>query len=236
MANESKNVAQRGDNEVKSLYNFMTQMNANPVRTQNLFEMRVFVPVEMNAAGIYRGLDGNSLTRYLNPNFTYYGTGFELPARTLQYADVGFKGFTVPVPTVMRMDQEHTVTINSDINGDMRRAFLGWQALTMNPQIDAAGGYFEGARRLENSGKLFITLLDPVYGTPNQAIETYTIYGVTIESVGTMTLSNTESGIATFQVKFRSQYWQYGLEGNERKWGVKIKEPKGVKLEYTDIN
>ena len=127
-------------NETQSLYNFMTQLNNNSVRTQNLFEMRIFLPDEWRATHVYK-VSGSDLTRYLNPNFTFYGTGFQIPDRSLQYADVGFKGFTVPVPTVMKMTQDHTVTINADINGNMRRAFLMMQALTMNGQINENGGY-----------------------------------------------------------------------------------------------
>ena len=195
---------------VQSLYNFMEALNSNNVRTQNLFEMRVFIPHILDNGG--GCIDGTLLTRYLNPNFTFYGTGFPLPARDLQYAEVGFKGYNVPVPTVMRMTQEHTVTINADINGDMRRAFLAWQSLTMNPQIDPNGGYFEGHRHLSESAKIRISLLDPVYDAPNRIIETYTIHGVTVASVGTMQFSNTSSELATFDVTFRSQYWQYGID------------------------
>jgi len=196
----------------ESLYKFMNALNQNNVRTQNLFEMRVFIP---NALTDKRGITGTALTKYLNPNFTFYGTGFELPARTLQYADVGFKGFTVPVPTVMKMTQEHSVTINADINGEMRRAFLAWQALTMNPQIDDNGGYFEGNRHLADSSKIRISLLDPIYGEPGHVIETYTLFGVTVQEVGTMTFSNTASDVATFNVTFKSQYWQYGQGSTE---------------------
>lgn len=211
----------------------MTQLNKDSVRTQNLFEMRVFIPDSLERSAKKRSLN---LTQFLNPKFTFYGTGFQLPARTLQYTDVGFKGFTVPVPTVMKMDQEHNVTINADINGDMRRAFLAWQALTMNPQIDADGGYFEGNRRLQDVSKLYISLLDPTYSAPHQVIETYTIYGVTIESVGAMQFSNTASDLATFEIKFRSQYWQYGV-GKEVGRGYALQPTEtGLDLYAVDIH
>lgn len=195
------------NNSVQSLYQFMTQMNRNNVRSNNLFEMRVFLPLSLRMEG---GQIGKAITEYLNPNFTFYGQGFELPGRTIQYQDVGFKGFTVPVPTVVKMDQEHTVTINCDIKGDMRRAFLAWQSTTINPTIEDGKGYFEGNRHLNASSMIKIYLLDPEYGSPQKITDVYTIFGVTVENVGTMTLSNTEANIATFQVKFRSQYWQYG--------------------------
>lgn len=198
--------------DTHSLYQFMDQLNRNSVRTQNLFEMRVFIPLDLRDD---KGNNGKILTKYLNPNFTYYGKGFELPSRTMQYADVGFKGFTVPVPTVLRMTQEHNVTINADINGDMRRAFLAWQALTMNPQINDRGGYFEGNRRLKDSSMIKIALLDPLYNDIHRVMEVYTLYGVTIQEVGAMSFSNDESGVATFPVTFKSQYWQYGASNAE---------------------
>ena len=211
-------------NKVQSLYNFMETLNKNNVRTQNLFEMRVFIPTSLTNLKV----TGNELTKYLNPNFTFYGQGFELPARTIQYADVGFKGFTVPVPTVMKMTQDHSVVINADINGEMRRAFLTWQSLTMNPQIDDNGGYFEGNRHLSESSKIRISLIDPLYGDPRRVIETYTLYGVTIQEVGTMTFSNTVSDVATFTVQFKSQYWQYGFgdsNGENTNEALKRSEP-----------
>ena len=197
----------------QSLYNFMTQLNKNTVRTQNLFEMRIFLPMDWKANPVYKA-GGKDLTKFLNPRFTFYGTCFELPSRTMQYENVGFKGFTVPVPTVLRMTQEHSVTINSYINGDMRRAFLMMQALTMNGQINEDGGYFEGNRLLKNSAKIYISLLDPTYKEKHQVMETYTLYGVTVAEVGTMNFSNTEAGLATFTVQFKSQYWQYGMDSD----------------------
>lgn len=193
--------------QTQSLHQFMTRLNENSVRTKNLFEMKVHVP-DIGTSGKYAS--GIDITRYLNPNFTYYGQGFDVPSRTIQYTDVGFKGFKVPVPTIVQMAQEHTVTLNADINGEMRRAFLAWQALTINPQIDSDGGYFEGNRLLEDTGKIYIHLLDPTYRDKHRTVESYTIYGVTVEDVGQLSFSNTDSSLATFTVKFRSQYWQYG--------------------------
>lgn len=200
---------------IQSLYNFMDQLNKNNVRTQNLFEMRIFIPDELVAYVKNNVINGSALTKFFNPNFTFYGTNFTLPNRQLQYAEVGYKGFTVPVPTVMKMTQEHTVTINADIDGEMRRAFLAWQALTMNPQIDADGGFFEGNRHLDQSSRIYIHLLDPEYGDAQKITETYTLYGVTVGEVGTMDFSNTGSELATFTVQFKSQYWQHGIPNGD---------------------
>lgn len=198
----------------KSLNNFMEALNNNNVRTQNLFEMRVYVPTAADGIVLPSWITRDDLNNYLSGKFTFYGQGFQLPGRSFEYANVGFKGFTVPVPTVMKMTQEHTVTINADINGNMRRAFLAWQAITMNPTIASGEGYFEGNRHLKNSGKIQILLLDPIYGNPDNIVDVYTLYGITISDVGTMTFSNTGSDIATFDVTFKSQYWQYGPSDN----------------------
>lgn len=213
--------------EVQSLYNFMTTLNGNNVRSNNLFEMRVFIPDDLKYKA---GKQGNYLTRFLNPNFTFYGQGFEIPGRNITYQDVGFKGFTVPVPTVIKMDQEHTVKINCDIKGEMRRAFLLWQALTINPQINSDGGYFEGNRLLNGSSMIKIYLLDPTYDKRDKITEVYTIFGVTVEKVGSISVSNTEANIATFDVTFKSQYWQYG-DSNDGKGYSTFEALSGAKPE-----
>lgn len=189
----------------ESLYKFMNALNKNNVRTQNLFEMKVFIPQNLRNA---TGDNGHILTDFFNPNMTFYGQNFSLPGRTINSVPVGFKGFTVPVPTTMSMDQQHTVTMNADINGDLRRAFLAWQACTMNPQIDKNGGYFEGNRHLDNTSKIYIALIDPTFEDSHSVQDIYEIDGVFISNVGAMNFSNTESGLATFDVQFTSQYWQ----------------------------
>jgi len=215
----------------ESLYNFMQAMNKNNVRTQNLFEMKVFIPQELKNAS---GAQGHILTNFFNPNMTYYGQNFSLPGRTINNVPVGFKGFTVPVPTTMSMDQQHTVTVNADINGDLRRAFLAWQACTMNPQIDRNGGFFEGNRHLNNTSKIYIALIDPSFEDKHSVQDIYEIDGVFISNVGPMNFSNTESGIATFDVQFTSQYWQVvdtkrPTEGSEvlTDWTNRLKADSG---------
>ena len=197
----------------KSLYEFMSQLNQDNVRTQNLFEMKVFIPHEIIAKGNDQA--GDQLTEFFDGRMTFYGTGFQLPSRTINTANVGFKGFTVPIPTTMQMEQQHTVTINADINGDLRRAFLTWQSCTMNPQINSQGGFFEGNRHLSNTSKIYILLLDPTFKDSHGMQDIYEIDGVFVSQVGNMQLSNTESAVATFDVTFTSQYWQVWNENGE---------------------
>lgn len=88
-----------------------------------------------------------------------YVDGFAAPNRTQEYVDVGFKGFTVPVPTVMKMEQDHTLTVRADTNGEIRRGFLAWAAKVADPDIEG-GSVFTGDRRLNNSSVVRLQLLD----------------------------------------------------------------------------
>jgi hypothetical protein len=190
--------------ETKSLYNFMSAMGSNPVRANNLFEMSVHLGDHL----IGLNVNGKMLSDFFNDTITFYGTGFTLPTRSLQYATVGFKGYTMDAPTAMRMGHDHTVQINGDIKGNMRRGFLAWQSVSMNPDIK---GYFEGSRSSVGGGQgsqIRIKLLDPSYDEPHRIIEQYNLFGVTVRNVGEQTFSNTGDQIATFPVQFNSTYWQ----------------------------
>ena len=75
-----------------------------------------------------------------------FGDNLSIPGRTINYADVSYKGFAMPlVPTNMEMDNSHTMTIKCDIEGSYRRAFLAWMNSVMNANIEA-GSVFEGDR------------------------------------------------------------------------------------------
>lgn len=64
---------------------FLDKLTTNQVRTTNMFEMEV-------SSG-YSDVDA------ILKDITMYGHGFQLPSRTQNYADVGFKGMMIPVPT-----------------------------------------------------------------------------------------------------------------------------------------
>lgn len=167
---------------------YIEQLKINSVRTQNMFEMTVDSDIpEVN--DVLGGI-------------TMYGTGFTLPNRSQEFAEVGFKGFTLPIPTVMKMEQDHTITVNADADGNYRRAFLAWAGAVANPDIDG-NSLFEGDRRFGDS-KIRIHLLGYSMDTP---VETITMTGVRIASVGGLQVSNTDSGVATFEVQFKSLYW-----------------------------
>ena len=84
-------------------------------------------------------------------NTLLYGQSFTVPQRSTEFAEVSFKGYSMPlVPTKMTMDQEHTMTVLDDVNGTNRRLFLAWMAKVMNPAIDD-GSLFEGDRGVSKS-------------------------------------------------------------------------------------
>jgi len=137
-------------------------------------------------------------------DITMYGQGFEIPSRTTSYADVSFKGYAFPIPTNQQMTNEHSMTVNADANGEIRRAFLAWQSKTWDPDIEG-GSILKGDRRLNTGSIMRINLLDNDMETIS---ESYKLVGVRIADVGALTVSNTEASVSTFTVSFRSTYWQ----------------------------
>ena len=138
-----------------------------------------------------------------------YGQGFEAPARTNDFGTVAYRGYEIPTPTVPKMTQEHSITLNCDSQQLLRTAFID----VMNRAIDAdidhqdnSASFAADRRPTEGVGaaNLDLTLLGPDYQTP---ILTYRMYGVRVSEVGTLSLSNTDGGIATFTVQFKSVYW-----------------------------
>ena len=135
-----------------------------------------------------------------------FGKNFEIPNRTIEYATVSYKGFEMAniVPTKMSMGNEHTVSIIADVDGSYRRAFLAWQAKVMNPAI-SDGSRFEGDRGINEKSIVRINLL----GKDNDTVvETYKFYNVRVTNVGPMTLTYEGGDTATFDVTFKSTYWE----------------------------
>ena len=196
-------------NQTTSLNQFLTKLGKSQLRTTNLFEIRVELPQQLRNMPDFRELFYTNTGNIL----TMYGESFTLPNRTIEFANAGFKGYDVPIPTVMRMEQDHTMTVRADMQGNNRRAFLAWQAWCIDPKIavdgtgtgDVRKGLFQGNRRYEATSKLVIRLLN---SDMTSAAEEYHMYGVKISSVGGLTVSNTDAGISTFDVGFKSVYWQ----------------------------
>lgn len=134
-----------------------------------------------------------------------FGDNLSIPGRTINYVDVSYKGFAMPlVPTNMEMDNSHTMTIKCDIEGSYRRAFLAWMNSVMNANIEA-GSVFEGDRGVNEQSIIRIRLFSKDNKTVN---ETYKFYNVRIQNVGAVSLGYEGGSVATFEVTFRSTYWQ----------------------------
>ena len=173
-----------------NLQEFLGQVNKNGgIRTQNLFELYV-------STG-YPEIDD------VLGKITMYGQGFEIPARTIDYNIVGFKAYDVPIAGKFTMAQEHEFTVNADMDGEIRRAFLAWQAKTVNPAI-SDGSLFEGDRNINLGSVVRIHLL----GNGGQVTEIYKLLGVKVRNVGPLSVSNTDAGVATFSVSLESIYWE----------------------------
>ena len=141
-----------------------------------------------------------------------FGKNFEIPNRTIDYASVHYKGFEMAniVPTKLSMGNEHTVTIQADVNGEYRRAFLAWQAKVMNPDI-SGGSVFEGDRSINEKSIVRINLFDKDNKT---VVETYKFFNVRVTNVGPISLTYEGGDVATFDVTFKSTYWEIETSKN----------------------
>lgn len=171
--------------------------NQDQVRTQTMYEIDFY-------SGFPK-IDA-TLTR-----MQVYGNAFTLPDRTVNFEDLQYRAYKIPIPTTIDMGQDHSVTVYADVRGDLRRAMLDWQAACIDPDI-TGGSFFEANRRPTKLGpnegqtpSITIKLLAPDYQT---AIEKTVIYGTRVTKVGGLELSNTAGGISTFSVDFKSVYWE----------------------------
>jgi hypothetical protein len=174
-----------------SVQNFLSEVSQNGLRTSNLFEMEV-------TSG-YSDVDD-----VLKP-ITMYGNGFSLPTRTQNFNQVQFKAFPTQIPSNFVMEQNHTITVKADANGQIRRAFLAWASKVTDPAI-SDGSLFAGDKRPRFDGVIRIKLLDATDGTT--VTEIYKLIGVQVNTVGNLQVSNEDANVSTFDVQFISQYWE----------------------------
>ena len=171
--------------------------NQDQVRTQTMYEIDFFSGIPKIDATMQR--------------MQVYGQGFTLPDRTVNFDNLQYRAYNIPVPTTLEMGQDHSVTVYADVRGDLRRACLDWQAACLNPDI-TGGSFFESNRRPTKLGpaegqtpSITVKLLAPDQQT---SVETTMIYGARVTKVGGLELSNTAGGISTFSVDFKSVYWE----------------------------
>ena len=175
----------------KSVAEFLNAANSNTIRANNQYEM-------------YATSGYDDIDKVLELA-TLYGQNFTIPGRGIEYASVSFKGFEMAniVPTRMTMENEHTVTVLCDVNGELRRAFLAWQGKVMNPDIEG-GSYFEGDRGINERSTIRIHLFDKDNET---VIEKIKFYNVRVTNVGPISLTYDGGDKATFDITFKSTYW-----------------------------
>ena len=171
--------------------------NQDQVRTQTMYEIDFFSGIPKIDATMQR--------------MQVYGQNFTLPDRTVNFDNLQYRAYNIPVPTTLEMGQDHDVTVYADVRGDLRRACLDWQAACLNPDI-TGGSFFESNRRPTKLGpaegqtpSITVKLLAPDYQT---SVETTMIYGSRVTKVGGLEMSNTSGGISTFSVSFKSVYWE----------------------------
>lgn len=140
------------------------------------------------------------------------GQSFTIPSRTVEYAEVSFKGYSVPnlVPTRLDMQKEVTMTILEDVNGSHRRVFEYIMNHVMNFDIEG-GSVFEGDRGVNPNSILRLRLFDKDNKT---VIQTYKFYNVHIKNVGETSLTYEGGDAAKFDVTFVASYWT--LEDNKK--------------------
>lgn len=173
-----------------SVEDFIVAATADNIRCNNQFEIEA-------TSGITE-VDNVLKTAVM------FGDNLAIPGRQLNYADVSYKGFAMPlVPTNLTMDNDHTMTIKCDIEGSYRRAFLAWMNSVMNADIEG-GSVFEGDRGVNDQSIIRIKLFSKDNKTVN---EVYKFFNVRISNVGAVELSYDGGAVATFQVGFRSTYW-----------------------------
>ena len=174
-----------------ALNQFLAAANSNTIRCNNQWEAYF-------TSG-YSDIDAVLKTAVM------FGKGFSIPNRTVEYASVHYKGFEMAniVPTHMTMEHEHSMTIQADVNGEYRRAFLAWQGKVMNPDIEG-GSVFEGDRSINEKSIIRVHLFDKDNKTVS---EIYKFFNVRVAEVGPIELTYEGGDVATFEVKFKSTYW-----------------------------
>lgn len=171
------------------LQRFLDAATSDTIRCTNQFQISITTG--------YPDLDNEM------ENTLLFGQSFTIPQRSQDFAEVSFKGYSMPlVPTRITMEQEHSMTVLDDVNGTHRRLFLAWMGKVMNPDI-AGGSLFEGNRGVSES-VIRLELFDKDNET---VIQTYKFQGVNVKNVGQTQLSYEGGDASKFDVQFNSIYW-----------------------------
>jgi hypothetical protein len=173
-----------------ALNEFYNKMSTNQLRITNQYEMTITT--------------GYSEIDEVLQSITMYAQGFAAPSRNNEFTDVQFKGYPFKVQTRMTMQQEHDITVRADNAGEVRRAFLAWQAMSADPDIEG-GSVLGGDRRINGQSVVRLHLL----GDDNEKeAEVYKLIGCKVGNIGELSMSNDGGDVATFTVQIISQFWQ----------------------------
>lgn len=164
---------------------FLNKVLTEAPRTQNMWE------VEMNT-----GID---IVDKFFSDFTLYARNFELPQISLKYDNLHFRSIPIPVPTSVDLTQKMNVNMYADVTGGVQQSLRAW--MTQIIDIDfQAGSYLGGTRSINPSSTMRLKLLDKDMTT---VTETCTLIGVTIESIGGLKFSQSDSNICEFTMGIR---------------------------------
>lgn len=174
------------------LSQFLQQTTADNIRSNNTYELECY-------SG-YTDIDNVLKTTVM------YAKSTSMPSRSVEYASVWFKGYECVnlVPTRVSMQTTHTISVYADINGTNRRCFLAWQNKVMNMDI-TGGSVFEGDRGVNEKASIRVRLFDKDNQT---TAETIRFYNVVVTNVGEVSLQYDGGDVATFDVEFKSTYWE----------------------------
>lgn len=178
-----------------ALNTFVNHFRDVGIRTSIMYQLEATSPIA----------EVNKVLSLLN----LYADGWKAPKRNIEYKEVKFKAYPLPVPTNIKNEQQHTFNCICDTEGWGRNAFLIW----MNSVIDAdfsGGSYFGGNKRFPTTSNIRMHLLSDDLSTIKQTI---LISGVNIVDVGELTMSNENADICKFSVTLNSLWWN--VEGGE---------------------
>ena len=171
---------------------FLAQATADNIRVTNQFEV--------HATSGYSDVDE------LLDKIMLFGSTFSIPSRSIEYASVSFKGYEIGnlVPTKLVMENEFSLKLYEDIDGTHRRAFLRWMNHVINADL-AGGSVFEGDRGVNDKAMLRLHL----FAKDNKTIsQIYKFYNVQVADVGNVSLDWSGGDAASFEVKFKSTWWE----------------------------
>lgn len=176
----------------RSLSEFLNQATQDTIRCTNQFEVK--------------WTSGIQEVDQLMEDTMIFGQSFSIPKRSVNYAEVSFKGYAVPnlVPTNIDMDKEVTMNILEDVNGTNRRVFETAMNHVMNFDI-GGGSVFEGDRGVNPNSILRLELFDKDNKT---VIQTYKFWNVHVKEVGNTSLDYNGGDAAKFDVNFVCSYFE----------------------------